>query len=222
MSLGSTNFIGSPLTSVVMISLITLLVFIFVKTNDWDNTTRRKLFNNLRVSIFLAVIWLVTIYIMALRHGFIVKPPLYGDGYYFLVVAAFFYCIVAAALVQINPSLKFIVPFITTHSTKPLSSEVSRDLIRKWAIRAEGPIAQVSLQKIVMILVVVIMSSNFINIRLTRESLRERVMGADWVTTQLQIQDIIVTQKMDKEYSIYEPIYLKHKYFIDSYKKDAL
>ena len=73
-----------------------------------------------------------------------------------------------------------------------------------------------------MILVVVIMSSNFINIRLTRESLRERVMGADWVTTQLQIQDIIVTQKMDKEYSIYERIYLKHKYFIDSYKKDAL
>jgi len=221
MSLGATNFIGCLLTSIVVTCLIVLMVFLFVKPNEWCDETRKKFFHYVRMISFLSLIWLLTIYLMALRHDFIVRPPLFGGGYYFVVSATFFYFITVAGLVQISPSLALITPFIAVSTSKRLNTEVSKDLIRNWAVRAEGLILEVSVQKIIIILVVLMVSSNFINTRQTREQIREGVMGRDWLAQQLQIQEIITTQKQDNEYSIYEPIYLKHKYFIDSYKKNS-
>jgi hypothetical protein len=216
MSLGTANFLGSWWPSIAVTCIITLMVLIFLKSQVPTSESRLTLARYRKIGLFVMTTWLLAIYLMALRHGFIVKPPLFGDGYYFLVVATFFFCILVACLSQISHTIGLIITFVTINTRNSLISDMTKDAVRPRELKLT-----ISLQKIVGILVVVIVTSNFINTRMTRDLIRERVMGREWVATQLTIQEIIATQKHDQYYSIYEPIYLTHKHFIDSYKLDA-
>jgi hypothetical protein len=131
-------------------------------------------FNLTILYCILLVVWVVVVYLMALRHDHIIKPPYYGGGYYFIVTICLFYVMFINVLVRIQVN-------------KPL----------------------------VIIILFIIGSGNFINIRETRLATVEAVMGADWVRTQSKLQELIKNRDCDSS----ESIRLRHIKFIDSYCK---
>ena len=70
-------------------------------------------------------------------------------------------------------------------------------------------------KSLTIIILFIIGTGNFINIRETRLATQEAVMGADWVRTQSRLQEIIGNRDCESS----ELIRLKHSRFIDSYCK---
>lgn len=173
-TIGAANYLGSITIAVIAIFLIGFfLAGIRFKKHTEDNIATPK-YLILLILLGILASWVFITYLMALRHPFIIQPPSYGAGYYYMVLTVLFYVIFLYSL------------------------------------------SIITFNKYVLLLILLFAGiGNFTNYRYTRPMILSSVMGPQWVDDQEKIQKYITEKSIDLD----DPVYIKHRKFIESYHR---
>jgi len=174
--LGTANFLGDRRYELAAAALLcAFLLSLYLRNREAPRAAGIKgtLFGAGLFSVLIAF-WTGVVYLMALRHPFIVEGPVYGGGYYFMVTAVFFYTLALWGIAR----LKF----------------------------NEGLLAA---------LLLVAATGNFANTRAARGWFASDCFGDEWLKAQRTMQEFITKQNFPPD----DPVYLKHKKFLDCYRE---
>lgn len=174
--LGTANYLGDRRFELAAAALLCIFLLSLYLRNRKEPSAAgvKKTLPGAGIFAALLALWTGVVYLMALRHPFIVEAPVYGGGYYFMVTIVFFYALALWALAR----LKF----------------------------NEGLLAA---------LLLVAATGNLVNTRAARSRFASECLDDEWMKAQRTMQGFITARNFPPD----DPVYLKHKKFLDCYKE---
>ncbi|OQC43762.1 MAG: hypothetical protein BWX59_02300 [Bacteroidetes bacterium ADurb.Bin028] len=148
-SMGSANHMGSISSSVISIFLLgCLITTIRLKAKSEPLRYTKQTFYVLFIYSLIIVSWVLVTYLMALRHPYIIQPPSYGAGYYFMVLVILFYLLIVFLLnhIEYNKYI-FLLILLSIGLGNYYNHRVTRQAMISSVMGAEWVITQKKIQK---------------------------------------------------------------------------